>query len=262
MKVSHLYLYPIKGMAGIEVTEAIARPIGFAYDRRWMLIDEDHKFVSQRNDVRLSQFRPEISEDDLVIHYGDTQIRFDVNRLGSSEFVTDVWGDQATTAEVSIELSQWFSDHLDKAVRLVRMRDEHSRVHHMSTRGADINVSLADGYPYLLLGSMSLDHLNSMLPSPVLINRFRPNIVVSTSVAHEEDALTTFELGSASFDNIKPCGRCQVITIDQQTGQIDNNILKTLNTYRKQGNSVMFGTNVVCIEGGVVKVGDSLNIKR
>jgi uncharacterized protein len=258
MVITNLIIYPIKGMAGIEVVEAIARPIGFAYDRRWMLVDSDNKFVSQRNDVEMAQFRPQVVGDRIHVHYKDNSTCFNVNQMADDEILVDVWGDLATTREVDSSVSTWFSDHLHKPVRLVRMRDERARNHHMSTRNQDINVSLADGYPYLILGSASLDHLNSLLPSPVLINRFRPNIVVSTSLAHEEDELTNFSLGTASFYNVKPCGRCQVVTIDQESGVIDNNITKVLSQYRKQGNKIMFGSNLVCHEAGMVKVGDKI----
>jgi uncharacterized protein YcbX len=95
----------------------------------------------------------------------------------------------------------------------------------------------------------------------VPMNRFRPNIVVSSSVAHEEDEWGDFKVGSATFTNIKPCGRCNVITIDQATGIINNETLKILNTYRKKENSVLFGTNVVCNISGKVSVGDRIEFQ-
>ncbi len=247
-------------MAGIEVTEAEARPIGFAYDRRWMLIDEDHRFVSQRNEVAMAQFRPLIDGDNIVVRYDQAEVKFNINQLTGESILTQVWDDNATTREVHAEVSSWFSDHLHKKVKLVRLLDEEARIHHASTRNEDIAVSLADGYPYLIVGSASLDLLNTKLSQPILMNRFRPNIVVATSIAHEEDTWGEMSISDLSFYNVKPCGRCQVITIDQATGEINNEILKTLNTYRRQGNNVMFGTNVVCRDGGVIKVGDVINV--
>ncbi|HEY6142894.1 MAG TPA: MOSC domain-containing protein, partial [Flavobacterium sp.] len=122
-----------------------------------------------------------------------------------------------------------------------------------------LNVSLADGYPYLLIGSESLDHLNEKLKEKITIQRFRPNIVISSVVAHEEDAFDTFQIGNVKFQNAKPCGRCIMVNTNPKTGIVLKEPLKTLSTYRNIDNLVFFGTNILCLNEGIIAVGDTLH---
>jgi uncharacterized protein YcbX len=88
--------------------------------------------------------------------------------------------------------------------------------------------------------------------------RFRPNIVISSSVAHEEDSFGNFQIGNVKFQNAKPCGRCIMINNDPKNGIVKKEPLKTLSKYRKVENSILFGTNVMCLNEGEIKVGDAL----
>ncbi len=257
--IKELIIYPIKGLVGISVNKALALKAGFEHDRRWMLVDEHQKFVTQRTQPNMALFVPEIKDGKILINYKDEVDFFDLeDRIEDNYIQTKVWGDDAVVQAVNEDVSEWFSDILQQKVSLVRMKDENARIHHNSTKNIDIHVSLADGYPYLMAGTESLHHLNTKLTSPIEMNRFRPNIIVETKFSHEEDMWGNVQIGSADFLNIKPCARCNVITIDQQTAIVNNEPLKVLNTYRKEGNSVLFGTNMMCTNEGIVGVGDQL----
>jgi uncharacterized protein YcbX len=119
-------------------------------------------------------------------------------------------------------------------------------------------VSFADGMPYLIIGQSSLDELNSRLESPVPMNRFRPNLVFSGGEPFLEDQLRKIQIGSVPFQIVKPCARCVLTTVDQDTGEKGKEPLKTLATYRTVNNKVMFGQNVVALGGGSVRIGDEL----
>jgi uncharacterized protein YcbX len=123
-------------------------------------------------------------------------------------------------------------------------------------------VSLADGYPILLISQASLDDLNSRLHDPVPMNRFRPNIVVSGTHAFDEDHWRHFEISGIPFSGVKPCARCVMTTIDQDSAVKGNEPLATLNTYRKRNNKVLFGQNVLPLDEGVIRVGDTIHIKE
>lgn len=60
--VKEIYIYPIKSLAGISCQNAFAEEMGFENDRRWMLIDGDNQFITQREHRILSQFYPQISD--------------------------------------------------------------------------------------------------------------------------------------------------------------------------------------------------------
>jgi uncharacterized protein YcbX len=123
-----------------------------------------------------------------------------------------------------------------------------------------LNVSFADGYPLLIIGQASLDGLNARLTEPLPMNRFRPNLVFTGGEPHEEDNWSDFRVGTISFRGVKPCGRCVMTTIDQQTAEKGGEPLKTLATYRKNGHKILFGQNLVALSTGKIRVGDRIEL--
>lgn len=256
--VKELYIYPIKSLAGIPVQNAKAEEMGFENDRRWMLIDEENQFITQRNHPNLSQFYPKIKEDKIEISHHDTKHEFFIAESLNEPIFSKVWDDESKVIEVNKATSKWFSEILGFGCKLVKIRNVGDRKHNSSKLRTTLNVSLADGYPYLLIGSESLDFLNEKLKEKITIQRFRPNIVISSSVAHEEDDLDAFQIGTVKFKNAKPCERCIMVNNNPETSVVLKEPLKTLNTYRKVNNSILFGTNVLCLNEGKITVGDVL----
>ncbi len=123
-------------------------------------------------------------------------------------------------------------------------------------------VSFADGFSYLIIGQASLDDLNSRLAQPLPMNRFRPNLVFTGGEPFEEDNWSDFQIGSVPFRGVKPCGRCIITTADQETAQRAAEPLKTLATYRKRGNKILFGQDVVWTGEGEasIRVGDNIRL--
>ncbi len=130
--------------------------------------------------------------------------------------------------------------------------------------GSERLVSFADGYAYLIANTSSLDDLNRRLAErdhPALpMIRFRPIIVVSGAPAYAEDGWGEIRLGDAVLGAAKPCGRCEVTTTDQSTGEVRGpEPLATLGTYRTSDEfGVMFGLNLVTLRPGTVRVGSPL----
>ena len=222
-------IYPIKSFRGISLTSALAMNAGFEFDRRWMLIDENNRFISQREFPILAQFITKIENNQLSVSYKGSIVSFDTDLTMVREFSAKVWDDEALVQEINLDVSDWFSD---------------------------IPVSLADGYPYLIIGDKSLEFLNSKLEKPVTMNQFRPNIVIKTEYPHQEDDLEIITIGDVKFSNIKPCGRCMMVNTNQNNSIIGKEPLKTLATYRKSGNSVNFGVNYRCIQSGNISLKD------
>ncbi|KAF2512524.1 MOSC domain-containing protein [Flavobacterium foetidum] len=257
-QVTEIYIYPIKSLAGISLKSAKAEEMGFENDRRWMLINSENVHVTQREYPIMSQFYPRISDDKIKITFGDDSHEFLINEFLETPIESNVWDDKSEVFEVSKNSSKWFSDKLGFECRLVKILKNGDRKHESSRTQETYNVSLADGYPYLLIGTESLEFLNAKLEEKITIKRFRPNIVVSTKSAHEEDDFTTFKIGEVQFKNIKPCGRCIMVNNDPQKGIVKKEPLKTLSKYRNVNNSVLFGTNIVSLNSGVVNVGDEV----
>jgi uncharacterized protein YcbX len=122
------------------------------------------------------------------------------------------------------------------------------------------SVSFADGMPYVMIGQASLDDLNQRLNEPVRMDRFRPNMVFSGGEAYAEDQFKQLQIGEVGFQVVKPCGRCVLITVNQQTAEQGKEPLATLASYRTVNNKVYFGQNAVALAPGIVRVGDLLQL--
>src|SRR5258708_2428927 len=111
------------------------------------------------------------------------------------------------------------------------------------------------------------DHLTARLGARghagLPMNRFRPNLVVAGSDAYAEDDWNEIRVGGAAFRAAKPCGRCQVTTTDQGTGEVKGpEPLATLASYRdSRAYGQMFGMNLVTVRTGTVRVGDNVDLK-
>lgn len=256
--VKELYIYPIKSLAGIRVENAKAEEMGFENDRRWMLIDEENQFITQRKYPNLSQFYPKINEGKIAILHKNATHDFFIDETVDEPILSTVWDDETKVFEVNKATSKWFSETLGFICKLVKIINKGDRKHNSSKLDITLNVSLADGYPYLLIGSESLNFLNEKLEEKITIARFRPNIVISSKLPHEEDSFDTFQIRNVKFKNAKPCGRCIMVNNDPKNGIVKKEPLNTLRTYRKEDNSILFGTNIMCLNEGEIRVGDVL----
>ena len=256
--VKEIYIYPIKSLAGISCQQVIAEEMGFENDRRWMLLDSDNQHITQREYPIMSQFYPQISNGKITITFQDQKHEFLISEHLDDQIYTKVWEDKSFVFEVNKTTSKWFSDHLGFGCKLVKIIKVGDRKHESSRSKETYNVSFADAYPYLLIGTKSLDFLNEKLEEKITIKRFRPNIVVSTQNAHEEDTFEQFKIGEVKFKNVKPCGRCIMVNNDPQNGMVKKEPLKTLSKYRNFNNSVLFGTNIVGLNPGIIQVGDAV----
>lgn len=256
--VTELYIYPIKSLAGISIESAQAEEMGFENDRRWMLVDEENQFITQREHPNLSQFYPKINGGIIQISHFDSKHEFFINENLEERVFSKVWDDETTVFEVNKASSKWFSELLGFGCKLVKILNKGDRKHTSSKLNKTLNVSLADGYPYLLIGSKSLDFLNDKLEEKMSIQRFRPNIVIQSLIPHEEDSFDTFQIGKVKFRNVKPSGRCIMINTNPMNGEVKKEPLKTLSTYRNVDNLVYFGTNIMCLNEGIIAVGDAL----
>lgn len=252
-------VYPVKSLGGICIESAKAFTEGFEHDRRWMLVNENGKFMSQRENAIMALFKTKLSHSGVEVNYHNSTIEIPFEKNNEDVLKVSVWESKLKAPEVDKEISQWFSEHLKMNVRLVTMSDISSRYKRLFKAPFKTYVSFADGYPYLILGQKSLETLNEKLESPVDIDRFRANIIVSTHEAHEEDKWNEFDVGSTKMSVIKPCARCAVVTIDQSSAQKGKEPLKTLSTYRQKRNKIYFGANAILLKQGEIAVGDTIN---
>jgi uncharacterized protein len=261
LRVSELYIYPVKSLGGINLPAASLTDRGFEYDRRWMLVDKNNRFLSQREVAAMAFLKVSLQEDGLLVqHTGKEDCFFQIpfGLLSGETIMVSVWSDSCVAQCVSTAADAWFSEQLNMPCRLVYMPDSTLReVDEAYAHNKEV-TSFSDGYPLLIIGQASLDDLNSRLSSPLLMDRFRPNIVFSGGVPFQEDDMIQFSIGDVQFFGVKPCARCVITTIDQQSAVKSKEPLKTLSTYRARNNNIYFGQNLLYQGAGTIRVGEEI----
>ena len=257
-----IWIYPIKSLGGISLNEASILPKGIEHDRRWMLIDEHNRFITQRLHPVMALFK--LSRIPGGIHIAFQQDGIDLlfhEPLLPEPITATIWNDTVVEQEVNKKFSVWFSERMGFACRLVAFPEVNPRAVDPAYAINHEHVSLADAYPFLVISRASLELLNSKLEEPVPMNRFRPNFVVDGCEPHEEDTWRDFTIGHVRFTGVKPCSRCVLITINQDTAEAGTEPLRTLATYRRNETKVLFGQNLLTHGTGTVRVGDVLRIE-
>ena len=111
-------------------------------------------------------------------------------------------------------------------------------------------------YPLLLASESSLADLNRRLPAPLPMNRFRPNLVVRGAPAWAEDGWKRIRIGAVELALVKPCPRCAIPSVDQETGRRTGvEPLRTLAEFRRGEEGALFGMNLVHLDRGELEVG-------
>ncbi|GAB3651784.1 MOSC domain-containing protein [Echinicola sediminis] len=265
MKIQDIYIYPIKSLGGIRLEKAEVLTKGFKWDRRWMLVDKSGNFLSQRSLHKMALLQVKLTPEGLFIYHKQSEdlhlkIPFQPD---TDEFIdVRVWDDTVKGQIVSETADNWFSKALGLPCRLVYMPETTPRNIDLKYADNGETVSFADAMPYLLIGQRSLDDLNDRLEQAVPMKRFRPNLVFSGGSAFEEDHWKEIQIGNINFKVAKPCARCVLTTVDQDTGIKGKEPLKTLAGYRTKDKKVLFGQNLIALDSGMLKIGDELTVMK
>lgn len=261
LTVTELYTYPVKSLGGISLKEADLCERGIKYDRRWMVVDTNNKYLSQRDLIEMALLRVRIEEPYLIIEHSSRNaapLRVPIQPVTDDTFPVTIFDDVCNAIRVSDEADAWFTDALSFRCKLVFMPGEtRRRVDKDYSRNNEI-TGFTDGFPFLLLGQESLDDLNRRLKNELPMNRFRPNIVFKGGNPYEEDQMSHFGINGISFYGVKRCARCVITTIDQEKAVKGKDPLRTLSTYRAEHNNVYFGQYLVHEGKGKIKVGEEL----
>ncbi|MFJ2463530.1 MOSC domain-containing protein [Pseudomonas sp. NPDC087615] len=265
LRLSALYRYPLKS-GKAEVLQGISvDKLGLEGDRRWMLVDEaSGRFLTQRAEAKMSQLSalwnaqggltlsaPEHASIDITLPASDAQLRG-----------VTIWRDTLRVPDAGDEAANWVSEFIGKPTRLVQVPLDRARTTQAGFGKDDDQVAFADGFPLLLIGEASLQHLSQQVGRPLEMLRFRPNLVIEGSEAYAEDSWKRIRIGDVEFRVVKSCSRCILTTIDPQTGErsADREPLATLQKTRAQADGAMFGQNLVNDGNGRLEVGMSVDI--
>lgn len=264
-----LHIHPVKAFRSLPLAEAAVEPWGLAGDRRWTLIDDGGRVVTQRQRPRLALAAAAPAPGGGLVLSGPGRDPLTVPVPPPGPTVTaEIFGTKVEAVPAQDSAHAWCSAYLGADVRLVHMDDPANR------RPVDPDfalpgetVSFADGFPLLLTSTSSLDALNALIADgkyasegPLPMNRFRPNVVVTGTAPWAEDDWSRVAIGEAVFRAARLCGRCVVTTTDQDTAGRGREPLHTLGRHRRVDGRLMFGQNLVPLTGGTVRVGDEVRV--
>ncbi len=262
-KLSEIYIYPVKSLSGISLDSSSVKIEGLQFDRRWMVVDKNNVFLTQRTNSEMALISTLINKEGVEFSQKTKQlpklfIPFD--KLSHETAVVRIFEDKVLANFISEEADRWLTIAIGMECRLVTLTDQHKRYVNKKYAHNNETVGFADGFPFLIIGRSSLDLLNSKLKDKLPMNRFRPNFVFTGGEAHVEDKWLKIKVGEVIFDVVKPCARCVIPTIDQNTGIKNKEPLSTLSKYRRSENKILFGQNLIARNSGFVNLGDRLEI--
>jgi uncharacterized protein len=256
--ITGVFVYPVKSCRGIELQSAEVADTGFADDRHWMMVRLNGRFVTQRELPRMALIVPQLTVNSLKLAAPGMPMLEVPREAGGEARPITVWKFDGRGIDCGDDAAQWCSQYLGTPLRLVRFDATVPRVCSPEwTPGTRATTEFTDGFPILVISRASLAELNSRLPKPLPMERFRPNIVIDGVEAYDEDRIHELRAGPVTLRLVKPCARCSITTTDQQKGEVDGvEPLRTLKQYRhdKKLHGELFGQNAIVIDG----VGESL----
>jgi uncharacterized protein len=271
-QIAQLFVYPVKSCAGVRLSESVLIDTGLDLDRAWMVVDTEGEFVSQRELPRMALIQPTLKHSEVVLRApGMLALHLAIDEVQDSRRVR-VWSDEVKAYDMGTIAAQWFSDFLGHKLRLVRFDPEQQRLSNKKWTGEiDAPNQFSDGYPVLVLSNSALAPLNERLAklghATVGIERFRPNIVLSSLDAHDEDRMDALHIqseeGPLELRLVKPCPRCPIPNIDPATAQSHPAVSLALQQYRadpRVDGALTFGMNAVLATPGefTLRVGQAV----
>ena len=262
--LNSIFIYPIKSLSGIPLNQSVVTKTGLQYDRKWMLVDKQQQFLSQRSLPKMALIKTQIIDQYLIVSaqgFPDFSLSLTVPDKTDTIGVT-VWHDQCAALAISKEADQWFSDFLQTNCQLVYQPESNIRTVDQNYALSNDQTSFSDGFPFLIASEASLTLLNQQMDLSLSMQRFRPNLVITDCASYAEDNWRKINIGEISFRLPKPCSRCSVPQIDPATALSDKEPLRTLARTRKWNNQVYFGQNALHDSEGILSVGDNVIIHQ
>ncbi len=259
--ITNLHVYPVKSLHGIRLKKGKITTRGLQFDRNWMIIDQEGKFLTQRKLPEMAAIRVSLSSEHLHFEHGKSSASISTRKNYKQHKVTEVWGDRCEAFDEGDNISQWLSNVLgQQGLRLLRFRNSFKRrVDADFLDGEDAHTAFTDGFPFLITSEESLTMLNDRLAQtgalPITMDRFRPNIVIKGLQPFQENEINELQTadGTIRFGLRKPCKRCKVTTVDQKIGKVENPTepLRTLTAMKTVPglHGAYFGQNATLLTG-------------
>ncbi|XP_043480906.1 molybdenum cofactor sulfurase [Leptopilina heterotoma] len=237
VRLKRLFIYPIKSCAAFEISDSwILNSRGLQYDREWMIVTTTGVCLTQKQEVNLCLIRPEINieRNEMELSFpGMPSIvislveQFQEN-INGTICRGKVCGHKIEGIDCGSDVSEWLSLSLGRPnLRLIRQTKK-------IINKEEKDLSFVSKAQYLLINEASIFWLHDKLPEDsecskeTMLHRFRGNIVVSGCSAFQEINWKDIRIGNCDFNVDGMCNRCQMVCIDQTTGEKTVEPLRTL----------------------------------
>lgn len=264
LTVAGLYIYPVKGCAGVPVERTKVTRTGLLHDRRFMVVDRKGVARTQRRTPYLAVVQPAVEDDRLVLRAPDVEPHVVGFTAGSARTTVTIFDTAHPAVDHGEQAASWLSEVLGAPSRLVSTSPEHHRPHPGETPGLS---GWADSASLLVLSRSSVDMLSDYHQNrggeTVDLERFRTNVLLSSPTEpHLEERARRVRLGSAELGFTKLAKRCVVVNVNPSTGANEGpEPLRTLADYRRAtGEGVILGAKFAVLTPGQVAVGDRFNV--
>lgn len=260
-------VYPVKSCAGFNVYSWPLSNLGLKYDREWLLKGSSGEILTQKKVPEMCFVRTfiDLEQEKLFLESPRCKERLQIS-LGKNSFCEmeemNVYGQRYEVMSYDDEVNMWFTEAISHPCTFVRCSSPKKRScmnkgdREGQCRDYQSKLAFANEAQFLLISEGSVNDLSSRLNSncqkdnsgfgqPMLIDamRFRPNLVISGANPYIEDSWKSLQIGKARFISLGGCNRCQMINLDQQSGQVRKlkEPLVTLASYRRVQGKILFG---------------------
>lgn len=267
IQVTNLSIYPIKSCRGIELNELQIVKTGPAFDRGWMVVDQNNQFITLRTHSKLAEIRSELSSENLKISFADYKFNISLSEGSKKIEKVTVWDDSFLAGIESDEINNSLSVFLNQKVKLVRYQNESFRDLKLAQSDVVKETMFSESRPVLIVNEKSFEMLNEKLVANNLdqsnLNRFRSNMIISGLDAYAEEKIKKIKIGEVEFINPKPCARCVIVNMDHDTGQV---VLKETLKYlpliqSEKGPRIILGVYLTPANLGVIRLNDSCQVE-
>ena len=114
MEVTRLFVHPVKSLGGIGVNEFAIDRFGPVWDRRWLVVDRQGQFITQRQQARMALVRTALENGRVTLNVPQREPLF----FSATDFAdgnplkVQVWRDQCDAITGPAHFDQWLSDFL------------------------------------------------------------------------------------------------------------------------------------------------------
>ncbi|CAD5234206.1 unnamed protein product [Bursaphelenchus xylophilus] len=234
-ELSKISVYPLKSASAMVVSSWKTSNGGLKWDRKFMVVTSEGVPITQKQHPEMCSVKCQFSANSLLLkdRQGvENDLEIDLDRVGR-EVNSRVCVKDISALDCGDLASEWLKAiGLPSGCRLLRLDSE------------DDKQNFSNHADYLLISKASIDYMADVtgLSYHEVEGRFRSNFVVNfgSNSAFLEDKMERIFIGSTEFEVTGKCTRCQMICIDQKTGEKNPNVLMALRNLRG-GTSMTFG---------------------